>query len=277
MELKDILTFTGIEAENIEDFKANFEKTFLKKDAALKDKEFVNSVVGKRMFGIANKLKNQFIKYGVEFSDDDLKTKPIEDLIESGLDIYTNSTNTTITELTEKAKQNSTEKFTELETKYSKLESKYNDTVKASKTTAEEFNNFKLKAADDLKGVKISTIKEQALSKIPRRSDVEEKQYALSWEGFETRIDKKFKIDLDENGKDFIADKTTGERFRDPARASEFLSVEQVLRKEADEVGLTPKNPFKPPAPAPKPIIQQNQNGNGQGSMPARPTATPRR
>lgn len=261
IELKEVLAFTGIEAESIEDFKTNFEKTFLKKDAALKDKEFVNSIVGKRLHGLANKLKNQVTKYGVEIPDKDASEKPLEDLIEIAFEKYNEATQGTITELTEKASKNSGEQTKELQEKYSKLEQKFNDTKKSLTDLSTEYTGFKEKAANDLKGVKIQTIREQAMGKIPKRTDIDQKQYGLMWTGFENTIDKKFTIDLDEAGKEYIADKETGARFRDPNKASEFLSVEDVLKKEALESGISPKNPFQPPAP--RPVILQNGNGNG--------------
>lgn len=276
IELKEVLAFTGIEAESIEDFKANFEKTFLKKDAALKDKEFVNSVVGKRLHGVSNKLKNTLTKYGVELDDEDVSKKPLEDLIEIGLDRYNEATKGTINELTEKANKNSGEQTKELQEKYSKLESKFNDTKKSLSDLSTEYTGFKEKAATDLKNVKIQTIREQAMGKIPRRSDIEAKQYGLMLTGFENTIDSKFKIDLDENNQPFIADKKTGERFRDPSKAGEFLGIEDVLKKEAAELGISPKNPFQPPAQ--RPLPQQNGNGhtNGQPPTQERPRATRR-
>lgn len=269
MELKDILTFTGIEADNIDDFKTNFEKTFLKKDAALKDKEFVNSLVGKRLNGVANKLKNVLVKYGVEISDADAKEKPLEELIETGFEKYNEATTGTINELTEKANKNSGEQAKELQEKYNKLESKYNDTKKSLTDLSTEYTGFKEKAANDLKGVKIQTIREQAMGKIPKRSDIEQKQYGLMWTGFENTINTKFIIDLDEAGKEYIADRATGARFRDPDKASEFLSVDAVLKKEALELGISPKNPFQPPARQP---IQHTPAANGNGHQPNEPT-----
>lgn len=273
IELKEVLAFTGIEAESIEDFKTNFEKTFLKKDAALKDEEFVKSVVGKRLHGVSNKLKNQLTKYGIEIPDKDVSEKKLEDLIEIAFDKYNDATNGTIAELTEKANKNSGEQTKDLQDKYSKLESKFNDTKKSLTDLSLEYTTFKTTAADDLKGVKIQTIREQALSKVPRRSDVEPKTYELMWTGYENTLDKKYKIDLDENGKDYIADKTTGERIRNQAKAGEFLTVEDVFKQEA--IGtVSPKNPFQ--APAARPVQIQNGNGHQNGQPPAqeRPRAS---
>lgn len=261
IELKEVLAFTGIEAESIEDFKTNFEKTFLKKDAALKDKEFVNSIVGKRLHGLANKLKNQVTKYGVEIPDKDASEKPLEDLIEIAFEKYNEATQGTITELTEKASKNSDAQSKELAEKLRKTE-ETNLALKAeNKKLGLDLNEVKIKSADELKGVKIQTIREQAMGKIPKRTDIDQKQYGLMWTGFENTIDSKFKIDLDENNAPYIADKKTGERFRDPAKAGEFLGIEDVLKKEAAELGISPKNPFQPPAP--RPVILQNGNGNG--------------
>jgi hypothetical protein len=93
--------------------------------------------------------------------------------------------------------------------------------------------------------------------------------------GFENTIDTKFKIDLDENNQGYIADKKTGERFRNPAKAGEFLGIEDVLKQEALELGISPKNPFK--APAALPPQYSNGNGNGhqqQQQAPERPRAS---
>lgn len=273
IELKEVLAFTGIEAESIEDFKTNFEKTFLKKDAALKDEEFVKSVVGKRLHGVSNKLKNQLTKYGIEIPDKDVSEKKLEDLIEIAFDKYNDATNGTIAELTEKANKNSDTQSKELAEKLRKTE-ETNLALKAeNKKLGLDLNDVKVKSAEELKGVRIQTIREQAMGKIPRRNDIEQKQYGLMLTGFENTIDSKFKIDLDENNLPFIADKKTGERFRDPAKAGEFLGIEDVLKKEAAELGISPKNPFQPPAQRP---ILPNGNGHQNGQPPAqeRPRAS---
>jgi hypothetical protein len=292
IELKDILTFTGIEAESIDDFKENFNNSFVKKDTLLDEikksnaktgfaKEVVDTATGKRMGALAGKLKTNLTKFGIEISEEDAKKKPLEEIIESAFETHISSTSKTIKELTEKANKNSGEQSKELSEKYSKLEQKYNETVKASKALGEEYNTFKEKAANDLKGVKILTVREQAMSKIPKRTDIEQKQYGLMLTGFENTIDSKFKIDLDENNQPFIADKKTGERFRNPAKAGEFLGIEEVLKQEAVELGISPKNPHRPPITPP---VAYNGNGanNGSGQQQnqqttERPKATPRR
>lgn len=260
MELKDILDYTGIAADSIDDFKKNFETTFVKKDAVLKDKEIIDKITGKRMGSLATKLKSNLTKFGIELTEDVIQKKPLEEVIDIAFETYTENTNGTITDLQEKLKLNSGEQTKEIQEKYTKLESKFNDTVKASKDIANEFNLFKTKAADDLKNVKITTVKEQAFGKITKRTDIKD----VEWIGFQAIADTKFKVDLDENNQPFIADKATGERFRNPAKAGEFLSIEDVLKTEAATLGISPKNPHRPP----NPYVAPATNGNGHAAPP---------
>lgn len=274
MELKNILEYQGVPdtVKTEEEYKQWHEENLIKKDVLLSEikktapktgfvRDVVDASTGKRIGMLAGKLKTDLLKLGVEVSEDDVKKKPIEELLEMAIETHVNATSGTITELQEKLKLNSGEQTKVWEEKYSKLESKFNDTKKSLTDLSTEYTGFKEKAANDLKGVKIQTIREQAMGKIPRRSDIEQKQYGLMLTGFENTIDSKFKIDLDENGKEYIADKATGTRFRNPNKADEFLSVEDVLKKEAAELGISPKNPFQPPAQRP---ILQNGNGHQQ-------------
>lgn len=285
IELKDILTFTGIESDSIEDFKENFNNSFVKKDTLLDEikkssaksgfaKEVVDTATGKRMGALAGKLKTNLTKFGIEISEEDAKKKPLEEIIESAFESHIGSTSKTIEELTEKANKNSGEQNKDLQEKYAKLESKFNDTKKSLTDLSSEYTGFKEKAANDLKGVKIQTVREQAMGKIQKRTDIEQKQYGLMLTGFEQAIDSKYTIDLDENNQPFIADKKTGERFRDPAKAGDFFGVEDILKREAVELGISPKNPHRPPVTPPAPYrgIENQQ----QQTTTERPRATRR-
>lgn len=274
IELKNILEYQGVPdtIKTEEEYKEWYENTYIKKDTLLEEitkssvktgfvKEVIDKSTGKRMGALSGKLKTNLTKYGIELGEEVVTKKPLEEVIDMAFDTYANAHTQTINELTEKANKNSGEQTKELQEKYSKLEQKFNDTKKSLTDLSTEYTGFKEKAANDLKGVKIQTIREQAMGKIPKRTDIDQKQYGLMLTGFENTIDSKFKIDLDENNVPYIADKKTGERFRDPAKAGEFLGIEDVLKKEAAELGISPKNPFQPPAQ--RPLMPSNGNGNG--------------
>lgn len=286
IELKTILEYQGVPdtVKTEEEYKEWYDNTFIKKDTLLEElgknslktgfyKDVIDKSTGKRISALSTKIKTNLTKFGIEIGDDIAK-KPLEDVIDVAFETFANAHTGTIAELTEKANKNSGEQTKELQEKYSKLESKFNDTKKSLTDLSAEYTGFKEKAANDLKGVKIQTIREQAMGKIPRRNDIEAKQYGLMLTGFENTIDSKFKIDLDENNQPFIADKKTGERFRDPSKAGEFLGIEDVLKKEAAELGISPKNPFQPPAQ--RPLPQQNGNGHPPAQTPSqeRPRAS---
>lgn len=272
MELKNILEYQGVPdtVKTEEEYKVWYEDNYIKKETLLEEltkssvktgffKEVIDKSTGKRIGALSNKVKTNLTKFGIELGDD-MSKKPLEEVIDVAFETFASATKGTIDELTEKANKNSGEQTKELTEKYSKLESKFNDTKKSLTDLSLEYTGFKEKAANDLKGVKIQTIREQALSKVPKRTDIEPKTYELMWTGYENTLDKKYKIDLDEAGKDYIADKATGERLRNPAKAGEFLSIEEVFKQEA--VGtVSPKNPFQAPAARPP---QQNGNGHQQ-------------
>jgi len=275
IELKTIFEFQGVPdtITTEEDYKKWYDDTYIKKDALLSEirkssvktgfiKDVIDTSTGKRMGALAGKIKTNLNKFGIELPEDVIAKSPLEEVIDTAFETYANAHTGTINELTEKVKLNSGEQAKEWQEKYSKLESKFNDTKKSLTELSSEYTGFKTKAAEDLKGVKIQTLREQAMGKIPRRNDIDQKQYNLMLTGFDNTIDQKFKIDLDENNQGYIADKKTGERFRDPNKASDFLSIEDVLKREALESGISPKNPHQPPRSTPA-VIHANGNGNG--------------
>lgn len=267
MELKEILDFTGIKADSIEDFKTNFESTFIKKDLAAKDPDIISRTTGKRINELTQKIKPVLQKHGIDlFTVEDFKTKSLDEIIEQGMEHYSAATSATIKELEGKASQNGNEQVKEWQDKYSKLEGKYKDTDKALKEVSTEFTGYKTNAANQIKGIKIKTVTDAALNSFPKRQDLKE----IELKGFQALINEKYKIDLDEEDKPFIATKEKGERIRNPERANEFLTVEDVLKKEAQDAGIVPKNPHYVPPRVPQAAIPVS---NGQQNN-VRPMAT---
>ncbi|MGK3946259.1 hypothetical protein ABK046_48895, partial [Streptomyces caeruleatus] len=77
-----------------------------------------------------------------------------------------------IEELTKKAGQGNDEKVTELTKAKEKLERKFSDTDELLKTVSREYEDFKVSAANQLKSIKLDTLKASELSKIPFIGDV---------------------------------------------------------------------------------------------------------
>ena len=66
---------------------------------------------------------------------------------------------------------------------------------------------------------------------------------AFYFSGFKSAVTEKYAIDLEEDGAFIVKDKKTGERLKSKEKAGSFLSVSDVLLKEATEAGIIQKNP----------------------------------
>ncbi len=237
MELKDLTSWLGIEADNMDAFKEEFAKKYFSEDQVFKDKEILSKFTGKTLGKITGTIAQIGRAQGIEFEKPEIEGKPVEDIVNLFLNKQADSFNSKIKELETLSKSGGEEKVKEWVTKYEKLEGKYRDTEEALKKTATDFDGYKQTAAEQIKGVKLDYVKEQLWGGANFAPGTD----TLKIKGFKADFNEKYRIDLDETGSPFISD-ITGKRIQNPNKHSEFLSPFDVLSTEMEKAGLSVKN-----------------------------------
>lgn len=238
MDIKDVTSWLGIEADNLDKFKEQFQQKYLTEEQILKDKEVLGKFTGKTLGKISTELTRIGRAQGIEFTKDEVEGKTIEEMTNLFLTKQAQTYTSQIEDLKKVASSSGDEKAKEWESKFEKLQNKYKDTEGLLKKTSEEFEGFKQIAAQQVKGVKLDYVRNNVWSSVKFDPTVDQ----LKKKGFEATIKEQYVIDLDENDNPFIATKE-GKRIPSPQRHDQFLSVEEVLNMEAEKAGLTAKNP----------------------------------
>ena len=156
-----------------------------------------------------------------------------------------------VTELQAKVGQGKDEAVKAWESKYGQLEKKYNDTHTLHENTVQEFTTFKEQAQTQIKGIKLTTLKDQAFGKLKFKSNITEVEKA----GFHAIVESKYKLDFDDKGELYIGDKE-GNRIKSASVTGAHKTIDEVLQDEAvkaNVLAIAPKPgtppAFQPPAP----------------------------
>lgn len=240
MEAKDILSYLGLK-EDIKDmdaFKDAYNKEYVKRSIAEKDDDIVNKVTGKFAGSTLTAIKRMAKKMNITVEKDVFENKKVEEVIDFLGEHLENEVGNIKNEYETKLKATETDAVKEWKEKHEKLESKYRDTDSLVKTMkdqlAQKDNEFKSK----IKEFKLGDVKKSAFGNIKFANTVDD----LKKRGFETLIDEKYELDLDDTENVFVKDKKTGQRIPNPAKNGEFLSYSDVLYQEAEKNNLIAKN-----------------------------------
>ena len=223
IETEKILGYLGVDPKEIdseEKFKETFDSTFIKRTEITKDPELYKDLVGKFNGSMTTKIKQVAKSAGIEFEQGELKSNMPEEV----MNIAFNKVQSRFKELEEKAGAGNDEKVKQWEEKYSKLESKANDYKKSLETTAGELTTFKTNYETEKKQFKIESELERELAGFKWKagaSDLEKKGFVMDFK-------ENHKLDLDEEGKFFVAN-AKGERIKSKNKASEFMNLNEVI------------------------------------------------
>lgn len=221
------------EAESLEQAKEKFEQTYI-------ESKELTSKVGKLTGTIANVTRKAFEPFGVALSEDDFKDKKIEDVIRSASERARSEYDKQREEWEKKASGNgAAELVTEWEKKYKSLERKVNEVDTARQDAINQFEQFKVKVAEEQKASKINHTFEKELSTLKLDPSVNE----FTIRGFKSAIADKYALDIEEDGSFIVKDKKSGERLKSKEKAGSFLGLNDILLREATEAGIIQKNP----------------------------------
>ena len=264
-DLKSFCEFTGIEAENFDQFKEQFQSKFIVKENVIKDPEITDKIYGKIMGSQMTKIRQMFKEEGVEFTEEETKAiKKNDELLVLGLNKLKGGFINQIEDVKKSNTVGADQRLSEYEERIAKIEKEKNDIKAAWKSTGEEFEKYKFEMASSLKQKEVDFRLAKAKEVLKMRPKINEAERA----GFEAILKNRLKFDLDDNGQ-LVTMNANGERIKSKVKAGDFMPAEEAMQDIINELGLGDTNPH---AGKPAPLAQPGAtNMFGLGNRTARP------
>lgn len=258
IDLKQLNEFAGIEAENFDQFKEQFQQKFVLKENVVKDPDLTSQITGKVMGSQMTKIRQMFKEEGIEFSDEETKTiKKNEELFSLGLTKVKGTYINQLEDVKKSAALGSDERLREYEAKIAKIEKEKNDIKAAWKSTGEEFERYKIDISSSMKQKEVDFRLSKAKETLKLRAKINEAERA----GFEAILKTRLKFDLDDAGQ-LVTMNANGERIKSKVKAGDFMPAEEAMQEIVNELGLGETNPH-----AGKPVVQTPQLGSSMFGM----------
>lgn len=244
--------------ENVDAFKEQFDKEWVKAADAANNPDIQNRATSKLRSVLRSALKKHvgaFELEGVEINDETDPVKLLKELHEP----IANKYNEKIASLESAVKDKSGDKvLKEWESKYGELDKKYKDLDGLHKTQVELYKGLETSVAEEKKSAKINGVWEQAVSAVKFKTGLDE----LTKDGFLNKMRKEYQVMFDEDGNPYTADRE-GKRIADKAKAQKFRELPDLLAERAKEFKLDQSN-HQAGAPLNRPIVhakEGEQNG----------------
>jgi hypothetical protein len=247
IDIKQLNEFAGTNAENLEQFKEQFQSKFVLKENAPKDPEIVDQISGRVLGSEMTNLKRMFKQEGIEFSEDEFKSiKKNEEMVSLALNKLKGNYINQVEEMKNLSSSGIDEKIKEFQEKISKIEKEKNDIKAAWKSTADEYEKYKVDIASNIKNKEIQFRVSKAKESLKFRQKINEAEKA----GFEAILNNKLSFDLDESSGNLITMNKSGERIKSKIKAGDFMTAEEAIQEIVNDLGLGETNPH-----AGKPVL----------------------
>lgn len=237
MELNEVTGWLGLKATTLDELKKEFPTKYKTEQQLLDDETFISKATGR----ITDKIKNNVIGMAraedIEFTRKELEEMKIEDVFKHMVEKQAGSFTQKITELEALASKNSDETVKTLQSQLEKAEKKIRDTDLGWKATAAEYENHKKESENKIKTVKLDYVKEKEWGNVKYPPGVPELQII----GFKSKVESKYKLDLDEKGMDIATD-MNGNRIPNPQKHGEFYSYGDLIKLEQAAEKMDVKN-----------------------------------
>ena len=253
---KDLVDGLEKGEKTVDDFKTYFQTTFIAKSMALEDSEIKNALIGKALGSVTTKAKTAF-----GFENKDIEGKKIEDVIAMGVEKF----QAEISDLKKLQSEGGDKAVTALQAKLSKAEKDALDYKTLADTNASLYDDEKKNSAGKIKQFMLGNILSSAKAKITFKDGISE----IEKVGFETLLQKNYKIDLSETGEAEIFN-TKGEKIKNET-GNKFLNLDEVLMIEAKKNNLLKQN--NAGSAARNHFATPNQYEGGNNGVPAQRTA----
>jgi len=247
-EALELMKFLNLDqAENVEEAKEKFQENWI-------EAKEMSAKIGKLTGTISNVTRKAFEPFGVTLTEDDFKDKKVEEVIRTASERAKSEYDKQREDWEKRATNTGSEELVrDWEKKYKTLEKKVVDVDTARQDAINQFEQFKIKMAEEQKSSKINYTFEKELSSIKLDPSVNE--YTIR--GFKSAIADKYLLDIEDDGGFVVKDKTSGERLKSKDKAGTFLNLSDVLLREATDAGIIQKNPH-----AGKPMPSLTRNGS---------------
>lgn len=245
MTIEELTKFTGIEAASMEEFKSSFQDKYLLRENAHRDEKVIEKFSGHFWGAQETKLKQIFKNESIELSDEDLaeiQKKPKdrnEAMVAIALNKLKGNYINQIEELNKKVGQSDEQATKDLNEKIAKLEKERNDIKAAWKSTANEFDAFKVESATKMKQNEINLRLGEEKKRLKFKQNLSPAEQA----GFDAIVASKLKFDLDETTREVKPFTITGESIKSKVKAGDFASLGEALQDIVNEIGLGETNP----------------------------------
>lgn len=247
--LEELLKYLGMDPEKVKDaaaFQTEFVKGYYNKKHFEDQKspafrELFPVMIGK--FAGANQVKIQkkLKEAGFDLTDDEMKEKGFEDVLDMAFDTVITGSKKKIEELTGDAGKNTDQKVKDWEEKYNKLESKFKDTEKLLGTTKETLKTKETEFTTKIKNFSLDSERGNLYKGVKWNDQV--KSDSIKQSGFFTEFEKHHALDLDEKGKLYVTDKATGERIPSKSKNGEFVSPDEAIKNFGLQHKVWEENP----------------------------------
>lgn len=240
LEVKELLSFLGVDAENMDAFKEKFEGEFSRNSNINKEHPKVKAFIGETLGILEKNVKNIAKNHNAEWSGGDWDSKTLNDKISFAMTKIVENQNAVFEEY-KKTHTGNDEAIKEWEKKVSALSSKLTDTETLLSHTKNEFDGYKQAESQREKSRIINEHLTGAIGKVKFKSTVND----LTKKGFMSAFSENYKLDLDENKAPYVTD-SKGQRIPNPKVTGTFMTVEDVLTQEAIKADVYEKNPHAP-------------------------------
>lgn len=268
------IEFLGVDAENLDEFKAKFADSFVNKsriEQFVRDepegkimKALTGGIVGK----VGDKLEALAKEFEIDTKGEEFKdVVHIQDRIAKVGELITHKKKAEIESLKSQISGDAGKATKEWEDKYAKLEKKYTETTGLLDTTKKEFDGFKEQIVVKEKKDKINKYWEESVSKIKFSNTVK----PLEKKGLYTEFNDKYGMDIDEKGEPFVFSRDDNKRIPSTINAASFATAQELLEKEAKEqklLDMTPSNGVKPTITSMFPQTPQTPADSTNGPLP---------
>lgn len=240
MEGKELLDFLGIEATNIDEFKAQFGTKYYTEKQIHDNKDMLGKFTGKTLTKIKQNILKDAREAEIPFTNNEFDDADIETVTKTLKQRHSEMYDAKLADVQAQVGKSGEEAIKPWQEKLTKYEQALADEKKAKAEIAGQFDLYKAESANQIKSTRISYFEKDLMGSI--QLDPVAQKDPLKMKGWESHVRENFKFDYDENDQPIILDKT-GSKIKNPKKADEWLSPKEVLSAEADKLGLIPKNP----------------------------------
>lgn len=232
IKAEDLLNLLDLgEVKTLDEVKEKMNKKFVSRQTAFDDEEIRTKATGKVTSILQRKLKDEF-----ELSDEDVKGKQVEEYAT----IAATKFKSKIEHLESESKKSTDQAVQDWQAKYEKVKKEAGD----YKSKVENYDTLIKQKEQEFstkeKSWKINSVYSKAKEKVSSEYHSNVKELELI--GFEKKINDTYQLDIGENEEVLIYDRKTQKRVEDTAKLGSYISLEELLKREAATAGLLKKN-----------------------------------